>query len=194
MIGALASLDQIGDRLGSGGQGMVFHATRSGEGFQQRGALKVLVGRLANDDSLRRFKRERRLLASLDHPGIPTLLDGGVLDDGSPWLVVELVDGQILSDRLKHGVLSPRAAADLVINLCGILSHAHQRLIAHLDLKPGNVMLEPGGGVRLLDFGVARLLDDASGHTEQTGAAFTPAFAAPEQIDLGPTGTATDIY
>ncbi|MEM7704395.1 MAG: serine/threonine-protein kinase [Pseudomonadota bacterium] len=199
MIGALASLDQIGawrigDRLGSGGQGMVFHATRSGEGFQQRGALKVLVGRLANDDALRRFKRERRLLASLDHPGIPTLLDGGVLDDGSPWLVVELVDGETLSDRLKHGVLPPRAAADLVINLCGILSHAHQRLIAHLDLKPGNVMLEQGDGVRLLDFGVARLLDDTSDHTEQTHSAYTPAFAAPEQIDQRPTGTATDIY
>ncbi|MEM1091343.1 MAG: protein kinase [Pseudomonadota bacterium] len=199
MIGALASLDQIGawrigDRLGSGGQGMVFHATRSGEGFQQRGALKVLVGRLANDSSLRRFKRERRLLASIDHPGIPTLLDGGVLDDGSPWLVVELVDGQTLSDRLKHGVLSPTDAVDLVISLCRILSHAHQRLIAHLDLKPGNVMLEQGGGIRLLDFGVARLLDDTSDHTEQTHSAFTPAFAAPEQIDQGPTGTATDIY
>ncbi len=185
---------RVGKPLGSGGQGTVYAVTRSGEGFEQSGALKLLNSRLANPSALRRFERERRLLASLDHPGIPTLLDGGVLEDGSPWLVVELVQGETLSSRLRQAPLPQDEAVDLGISLCDTLSHAHQKLIAHSDLKPGNVMLDQGGRVRLLDFGIARLVDDASHAIAQTGPAYTPAFAAPEQINQQPATTATDIY
>lgn len=183
---------QIEQLMASGGQGSVYRARRSDAEFEQTGALKVLNSRLADPAATRRFQRERQLLASLDHPGIPTLLDGGVLDDGSPWLVTEFVDGKTLSAQTRQSPLKPSGLVDLAIELCAALSHAHRQLVAHLDLKPGNVMLDSQGRVRLLDFGIARMVDADA--LVLTGQAYTPAFAAPEQINQQTASTATDIY
>jgi serine/threonine-protein kinase len=186
--------------LGRGGMGVVVLAERDDGEFRQRVAIKLLAADPARAERLAaRLRAERQILAALDHPGIAKLLDGGALPDGSPFLVMEYVEGERI-DRYcdRHG-LGTRARLDLLLGVCDAVESAHRRLIVHRDLKPGNILVNPAGEVKLLDFGIAKLLDPASfdwtvAATEQGVSPLTLLYASPEQVRGEPIGTASDVY
>jgi tetratricopeptide (TPR) repeat protein/tRNA A-37 threonylcarbamoyl transferase component Bud32 len=184
---------RLGALIGRGGAGEVYHVQRADGAFVQAAALKRLHRDAAPD--IERFHVERQVLASLEHPGIARLLDGGVADDGRLYAVVEYVDGEPLTthcDRLRLG-LDARLA--LFLQVCAVVAHAHRSLVVHRDLKPGNILVTAEGRVKLLDFGVAKRLDavPAAG-ADATTAPFTSDYAAPEQLTGAPITTATDVY
>ena len=182
--------------LGHGGMGMVYLATRQGDGFLQRGALKLIKRGMDSAAVLERLRRERRILASLNHPNIAHLLDGGITEAGQPFLVMEYVDGSPLADWAQRTQASLAARVTLFLQLCEAVAHAHRQLVVHSDIKPGNVLVDAEGHPHLLDFGIAKLLDDESA-AEQTvlhARFLSRAYAAPEQIDGGAISTATDVY
>ena len=184
--------------LGQGGMGTVYLAERDAH-FAQRVAVKLIRRGLHLDRELvRRFVDERQMLASLEHPGIARLLDGGVTDDGLPWFAMELVDGEPV-DRFCDGRrLSIDERLELFRTIAAAVHYAHQRGIIHRDLKPSNILVRADGTVKLLDFGVAKLLapnDDVTGPLTRTGARLlTPEFASPEQIRGDPVTPASDVY
>lgn len=188
-IGAYRLLEE----LGSGGMGAVFLAERDIDGAAQRVALKLLHG-LPTSEGRRRFARERALLAGLNHPNIAALLDGGETDQGQPYLVMEYVDGVPISDWVRSTQPSLTARLRVLARVCAAVAHAHQRLVLHRDIKPGNILVRPDGEPVLLDFGIAKVLDDTTGLAETATLAFTPAYAAPEQITGRGITTATDVY
>ncbi len=180
--------------IGRGGMGRVFLARR--EDLPKRVALKLIREPLASPDRVGRFGVEQRVLAGLEHPNIAQLLDAGVTDDGSPWLAMEYVDGETISafcDRRGHSV-DQRLA--LFLGVCAAVRFAHSNLVVHRDIKPSNIMVTSDGRPKLLDFGVAKLLDPAAdADLTRTGArVLTPSYAAPEQITGGRVSTATDVY
>lgn len=186
--------------LGSGGMSTVYRAERADGAFERQVALKMVRhGRLLGDAE-RRFERERRILARLIHPRIATLLDGGVTDDGRGFLVMELVEGVPLTRYAVDHDLGIEERLRLVVQVTEAVDHAHRNLVVHRDLKPSNILVRHPGEVKLLDFGVASLLDDgtASGSGEpltRTGMhLMTPDYAAPEQIRGEAVTTATDVY
>ncbi|HEX4480128.1 MAG TPA: serine/threonine-protein kinase [Rudaea sp.] len=182
--------------VGRGGMGEVYAATRVEAEFEQRGALKLL--RFEAIGELARFNAERRILARLDHPGIARLLDGGVAQDGRPYTVMTFVEGKSLIDycHTRHASLHERL--DLFEQVCDAVAFAHRNLIIHRDLKPANTLVDADGKVKLLDFGIAKLIDAsaASGASDPnlTVAPFTPDYAAPEQLSGTAVTTATDVY
>ena len=185
--------------VGRGGMGVVYLAERADEQFTQRVALKVV--RFEDQDSAtlrRRFMEERQILALLEHPGIARLIDGGVMDDGAPWLAMEFVDGAPLLDYCTRQRLSVRERIALLIDICDTVDYAHRRLVVHRDLKPSNVMVTADGKVKLLDFGIAKLLETGREAGETfTGVRmqpFTPDYASPEQLLGQPVSTASDAY
>ncbi len=192
------------EEIGQGGMGKVFLARRSDGQFDQLAAIKLLSGRPSAIEQ-RYLARERQILASLTHPNIARLYDGGSTPQGQPYLVMEYVQGlQIHRYCDQHG-LSLAARLRLIIDVCAAVVYAHQQLIVHCDLKPGNILVTSDGRPVLLDFGVSRLVDvaDWGGSTDDavlntntalTGAAYTPRFASPEQKARGQVGTASDIY
>ena len=175
--------------IGAGGQGQVYEVTRDDGQFEQPGALKILSA-LGGPGPIRRFLRERQLLAELSHPSIPALIDGGIRE-GQPWLVTELVAGVRLDEwRLSDpGSIAARMA--VLTQLCDAVAHAHSRLVIHRDIKPQNVLMEADLTPRLLDFGTARRV---SSDASRTDSVFTLAYAAPEQVRDGVITPATDIY
>jgi tetratricopeptide (TPR) repeat protein len=180
--------------IGRGGMGEVYLATRTDASFEQRAALKLLRYEAAGE--LQRFHAERRILAKLEHPGIARLLDGGMAADGRPYTVMEYVEGQSLTEycRERRSSLAERLA--LFTQVCDAVAFAHRNLVIHRDLKPDNIVVNAHGEVKLLDFGIAKLLDAAATpHTgEVTIAPFTPDYAAPEQLTGQAVTTATDVY
>ena len=185
-------------RLGAGGMGVVYAAERAGEGFRQRAALKLIRPGFGADFR-DRFLRERALLASLDHPGVAGLLDGGMTDDGLPYLAMELVEGTSITDYATQHALSLRDRIRLFVQACEAVAHAHRHLVVHRDLKPAHVLVVEGErgqpAVKLLDFGVAKLLDGSEDGLTLTGAGpVTLQYAAPEQLTRQPVTTATDVY
>ncbi len=187
--------DFVVDRpIGSGGMGEVFEAHREGDGFRQRVALKLL--RVNASDNRAAFNRERQLLAELEHPGIARLIDGGIAGDGRPYLAMEFVDGAPIDQWVAAQGASLETRLKLFLEVCDTLAFAHARLIVHRDLKPSNILVDRTGRTRLVDFGVAKLLDDVvpEGGAETTVALMTPDFAAPEQLEGGAISVATDIY
>ena len=185
--------------LGRGGMGTVYLAERSDGEFEQRVALKVVRRSFADSDLRRRFRRERQILASLNHPNIARLFDGGVSEDGEPYLVMEYVEGSRIDDYCEERGLSVEGRLRLFLTVCGAVQHAHQNLIVHCDLKPTNIMVTRGGEVKLLDFGVAKLLNpEPAGagltQTQTQQLALTPEYASPEQVRGGRVTTATDVY
>lgn len=182
---------QIVGLVGRGGMGEVYEAQRADGQYEQRVALKLLRRELA--DQTGRFQSERQTLARLDHPGIARLLDGGVADDGRPYMVMEFVQGSTLIDwcRTHHSPLPQRLA--LFVAVCEAVAFAHRNLVVHRDIKPGNVLVTDAGTVKLLDFGVAKLLSPID-YTETQFAPMTPGYAAPEQLMRGIVTTATDVY
>ncbi len=182
--------------LGMGGMGAVYLAERVDGGFDQRVAVKLMRSGPLSTDAVARFRRERQILAFLNHPHIARLLDGG-LDQGMPYLIMEHVDGASIDQHCTSQSLDLRAILTLFISVCEAVDHAHRNLVVHRDLKPGNILVTPAGDVKLLDFGVARLLDDGPPDvavTQAGPAPYTPAYASPEQIRGAPLSTATDIY
>ena len=182
--------------LGQGGMGAVYLAERIEGGFTQRAALKLVRPGLGGEDLLARFRYERQILAALEHPNIARLLDGGAGPDGEPFLALEYVEGEDLRDYCDTGRLGLDARLRLFLTVCAAVEHAHARLIVHRDLKPSNILVAADGSVKLLDFGIAKLLDAAHA-TEATVARlrmFTPEYAAPEQVRGEPASTAVDVY
>lgn len=183
------------DRLiGRGGMGEVYEASRVDAAFEQRAALKLLRQEAATQ--IERFHAERQFLARLEHPGIARLLDGGTTADGRPYTVMEYVEGVSLTRfcRERRANLHERLA--LFMQVCDAVAFAHRNLIIHRDLKPDNILVTADGSVKLLDFGIAKLIDMAAlpGEVEHTVAPFTPDYAAPEQFSGEPVTTSTDIY
>lgn len=187
-------------RLGQGGMGSVWLAERHDGRFERRVAIKFLRFSLASAGSTERFKREGRILGQLAHPHIAELIDAGVTEKGEPYLVLEHVEGKPIDEYCDDRQLDVDGRIRLLLDVSDAVSHAHASLIVHRDLKPSNVLVRNDGEVKLLDFGIAKLLGDESGSAEATlltlegGAALTPQFAAPEQITGAPVTTATDVY
>ncbi|WP_460832064.1 serine/threonine-protein kinase, partial [Lysobacter humi (ex Lee et al. 2017)] len=179
------------ERIGHGGMGEVFRAARDDGAFDRDVALKRIWGGFAPLTG--RFLRERQVLARLQHPGIAQLFDGGVTDGGQPWFAMELVRGEPITrwcDARRAGL---EQRVDLVREVCAAVDVAHRALIVHRDLKPANVLVGEDGRAKLLDFGIAKLLDEVDAEQTQT-LAMTPAWAAPEQRDGRPVTTASDVY
>ncbi len=187
---------RIEDRLGAGGMGEVWAAERADGTFEQRVAVKLLRRGLETDSLLRRFALERRILARLVHPGIARLVDAGSSPDGRPYFVMEHVQGRPITDWARARDLAVEARLELVLATCAAVDFAHRNLVVHRDLKPSNVLVTGAGEVKLLDFGIAKLLEPEAGSevTELEGRALTPTYAAPEQIRGEPVTTATDVY
>ncbi len=180
--------------LGHGGMGAVFLGERCDGQFEQRVALKVARLGLAGDEALRRFLAERRILAGLEHPQIARLLDGGVTPEGLPFFAMEYVDGVPIGDYCDERHLSLPQRIELFLGVCAAVDHAHHRLVVHRDLKPSNIFVTAGGDVKLLDFGIAKLLGADDESTRTLERRLTPAYAAPEQIRGEPVTTATDVW
>ena len=178
--------------LGKGGMAAVFLGSREGGDFRQDVAIKLLRRGLYSEVEQRLFLRERQVLASLSHPNIARLFDGGVTDAGIPYLVMEYVDGRTITQHSDERKLDVAARLELFQTVCHAVDAAHRALIVHRDIKPSNVLVSSDGAVKLLDFGIAKLLEDnvESG----TVGVFTPDYAAPEQIAGRHVTTATDVY
>ncbi len=184
-------------QIGRGGMGVVYEARRLHDGVEQRVAIKVLPAWSAAP-LIERFRFERRVLAGLDHPGIARLVDTGTTDDGRPYFVMELVRGQAIDVWCREQRLTPRQRVALVERACAAVAHAHQHLVVHRDLKPGNILVTTDGMPKLLDFGIATLLSADHGISlERTATGhqtFTLEFASPEQVRGEPVSTASDVY
>jgi serine/threonine-protein kinase len=182
--------------LGRGGMGEVWLAQRIEGDFRQDVALKLVRRGMDSEELQRRFVRERRILAELSHPGIARFIDGGVGDDGAPWYAMEHVEGVPLTEFARASALNVRERVALLAQVAETVAYAQTRLVVHRDLKPSNILVDAQRRVRLLDFGIAKLLDD-DGDAEQTATgvrAMSPAYAAPEQILDEAISTATDVY
>lgn len=186
--------------LGRGGMGQVWLARRTDGRYDGQVAIKLLQSGLLGHGDAARFEREGRILARLDQPHIARLIDAGVGGDGrQPYLVLEYVDGEPIDRHVKQRDLPLSQRLQLVIDAAEAVAHAHARLILHRDLKPSNMLVRADGQLKLLDFGIAKLLDEparggAGELTRQAGAAFTPSYAAPEQLQGNDVTTATDVY
>lgn len=195
LVGGLVGPFRVERLIGQGGMASVFLAQREGTDFQQTVALKVLQRGLYSAVEQRLFRRERRALAALEHPNIARLIDGGVTESGVPFLAMEFVDGVAITQYCAQRQLDLQARLMLFLTVCRAVDAAHRALIVHRDIKPSNILVTAAGGVKLLDFGIAKLLDQEGDETTHAGlSAMTPQYAAPEQIAGDTITTATDVY
>jgi eukaryotic-like serine/threonine-protein kinase len=193
---------RLGHELGHGGMGTVYSATREQGDFEQHVAVKLLRRGLDTDDILARFRAERQILASLNHPNIAHLLDGGATSEGRPYLVMELVEGVPITEYCDRVHASVRERLRLCVLVARAVQSAHRALVVHRDLKPSNILVTTDGTPKLLDFGIAKLLDPSHGQTDgqadvQTLSELqpmTPDYASPEQLLGQPVTTATDTF
>jgi serine/threonine protein kinase len=195
--GTLIGAWRLVREIGRGGMGVIFLAERADGSYQQQAALKLLrtAGRSRHRDAVR-MARERQSLASLQHPNIARLIDGGETADGAPYLVLEYIEGETIDAYCTARNLGVRARIALVEKVAAAVQSAHQQLVVHRDIKPSNVLVGKDGEPKLLDFGIARLLESpVSGETTHEGALlFTPRYASPEQVSGMPVSVATDVY
>lgn len=185
--------------LGEGGMGAVYLGVRADAEFQQQVAIKVVRRGMDTRFILNRFRHERQILAALDHPNIARLLDGGTTADGRPYFVMEYIAGQPLTQYCNERQLGLTARLKLFLPICNAVQYAHQKLVVHRDLKPGNVLVNEDGVPKLLDFGIAKLLDNSQQGEAQTQTAtqmrmLTPDYASPEQVRGQQITTASDVY
>jgi eukaryotic-like serine/threonine-protein kinase len=185
--------------IGHGGMGSVYLALRDDDQYRRRVAMKIVRHGLISPELVHRFRQERQILASLDHEGIAKLLDGGATDDGRPYLVMEYVEGQSIDQFCDNRRLSVVERLELFRTVCAAVQFAHQNLIVHRDLKPGNVLVSATGVAKLLDFGIAKLLNPELATstllpTRQDVRLMTPEYASPEQARGEPVTTASDVY
>lgn len=184
--------------IGQGGMGTVYLVERSDGHFKQTAALKLLRG-LPSAERLQYFFRERQMLATLTHPNVARLLDGGATDRGQPYLVMEYVDGAPIDVYVRTQRLNTTQILTLFASACEAVAFAHRQLIVHCDLKPSNLLINKEGRPVLLDFGIARLvdrvgMDEVADASAPTSAGYTPRYASPEQREHGTVSTASDIY
>ena len=183
--------------LGRGGMGTVYLAERADDAFEQQVALKVVRGVVASPSAVERFLAERRILARLEHPNIARLLDGGTTPEGAPYFVMERVEGEPLDAYCDRRRLGVRERLRLFVTVCEAVQHAHRNLVVHRDLKPSNLLVTAGGTVKLLDFGIAKLLDrtgEGAGLTRRGDLPMTPEYASPEQVRGEPVSVSSDVY
>lgn len=189
---------QLLHELGTGGMGTVYLAERVEGGFQQRGALKLIRPALDSEEFERRFAQERQILATLTHPGIARLLDGGRDGDGRPYLVMEYAEGQALDRYCDERKLNIEQRLALFLQIGEAVAHAHRHLVVHRDLKPSNILVSTDGTVKLLDFGIAKALAATNAQmqleTRTVARLFTPEYASPEQVQGRRATTAADVY
>ncbi|HEY4842105.1 MAG TPA: protein kinase [Terriglobales bacterium] len=190
---------KIVERIGVGGFGEVYRAFRADDQYRKEVALKVVRGGQDSGFVFSRFKNERQILANLDHPNIARLHDGGTAEDGVPYFVMELIDGQPLDQYCNRRQLSVTERLSLFLQVCSAVQYAHQRLIIHRDIKPSNILVTSDGTPKLLDFGIAKLLDpeistEGPEPTLTVFRALTPGYASPEQVKGDPITTASDVY
>ncbi len=189
---------EVVEEIGRGGMGVVFKARRSDQGFERLAAVKVVKRGMDTDDILQRFERERRILAGLDHPNIARVVDGGSTEDGLPYFVMELIEGENILAYAGRRRLGIAERLRLFRQVCSAVQYAHQRLVIHRDIKPGNVLVTSEGRVKLLDFGLAKVLGGHDGdlldRTRTVHRLFTPDYASPEQVRGETLTTASDVY
>ena len=184
--------------VGSGGMGTVYLAERADRQFQMQVAIKLIKRGMDTDSVLRRFAHERQILASLEHPNIARLLDGGTTDEGLPYFVMEYIQGERIDRYAEEHQLSISERLELFRQVCGAVSYAHQHLVVHRDLKPSNILVTADGVPKLLDFGIAKIIQPADGAgtfaTMTASPIMTPEYASPEQIEGAPATTLSDVY
>jgi non-specific serine/threonine protein kinase/serine/threonine-protein kinase len=195
--------DRVGGRIGpfkilkligAGGMGAIYLAERDDDQYRRRVAIKVIKRGMDTDHVLHRFNNERQILANLNHPNIARLYIGGATDDGLPYFVMEFIDGSPLIEYADRKRLSVSERLKLFRKVCAAVQYAHQNLVVHRDLKPTNILVTPDGEPKLLDFGIAKVLDAATENTVTEFRALTPEYASPEQIRGESITTASDVY
>lgn len=199
LIGQSVGSYTIKEKIGEGGMGSVYLAERRDGQFEHRVAIKIIQHGKATRENIRRFQRERNILAGLNHPGIAKLFDGGVTEDGYPYLIMEYVEGIPIDRYCRKHNNSTEQKVLLFQQVLEAVRHAHENLVIHRDLKPGNILVDGKGNVKILDFGISKLLEENEDETAATlthiGARLlTPRYAAPEQITQSNITTATDLY
>src|SRR5580704_1020559 len=190
---------RLDEQIGEGGMGAVFRASRADDQYRKQVAIKLLKEGFESSYALARFRAERQILANLEHPNIARLLDGGQTEEGFPYFVMELVDGEPIDQYCDTHKLSINERLRLFCIICSAVEYAHQNLVIHRDLKPANILVTAEGVPKLLDFGIARLLSpdllaDESDRTVNLLRVMTPEYASPEQIRGDPVTTASDVY
>ncbi len=181
--------------IGAGGMGAVFLAERDDGEFSQQVAIKIIRQTVADSELINRFRRERQILANLNHPNIAKLLDGGVSANGEPFLAMEFVEGEAITKFAERENLNLEARLKLFLKVCAAVSFAHRNLVVHRDIKPLNILVTKDGEPKLLDFGLAKLTEQSADEKTQTAFhALTPAYASPEQLKNEPITTSSDIY
>ncbi|HEX3187107.1 MAG TPA: protein kinase [Pyrinomonadaceae bacterium] len=200
MLGRRLGAYRIEREIGRGGMGAVYEAVRVDNEFNKRAAIKLVKRGMDTDFILRRFRKERQILAALDHPHIGALLDGGTTDDGLPYFVMEYIEGQPLYSYCDNNQLNVTERLKLFRSICDAVHYAHQKQVVHRDIKPSNVLVTSAGTPKLLDFGIAKLLnpqiagDITHDPTATAMRLMTPEYASPEQVQGAPTTPTTDVY
>jgi non-specific serine/threonine protein kinase/serine/threonine-protein kinase len=194
----------IGERIGHykivreierGGMGAVFEAVRFDGEFEQRVAVKLVNRNFFSDELIKRFKKERQILAKLEHPNIVRLLDGGFTRDKTPYYVMEFIEGTPINVYCRENELDTEQRLNLFLQVCEAVAYAHRQLIVHRDLKPSNILVTKNEQAKLLDFGIAKILEaDTDAQTQTQNAPLTPAYASPEQIKGETITTASDVF
>ncbi|MDT4897391.1 MAG: eukaryotic-like serine/threonine-protein kinase [Acidobacteriota bacterium] len=195
--GALVGRYRIVREIGRGGMGLVLLAVRADDQFEKQVAVKILRRGMDSEEIVRRFRNERQILASLDHPYIAQLFDGGMTDDGLPYFVMEYIEGQPLDKYADEQRLSIKQRLELFRKVCEAVQYAHQNLVVHRDLKPSNILITTPGVPKLLDFGIAKVLSpdlSASEPTRTETRMMTPDYASPEQVRGEKLTTRSDVY
>src|SRR6185437_1150814 len=185
--------------IGGGGMGQVYRAVRADDEYRQEVAIKVVRAGVDAEFVAQRLRTERQILASLAHPNIARLLDGGTTDEGVPYIVMELIDGDPITRYCSGRRLDVRARLELFLDVCSAVQYAHQRMVIHRDLKPSNILVTPDGTPKLLDFGIAKALEPnvvpaSADLTINTMRILTPEYASPEQMKGEPVTAASDVY
>jgi serine/threonine-protein kinase len=177
--------------------GSVYLATRKTGHFEQRVAVKLILRGVYDQTALRRFRTECQILARLEHPNIARMIDGGIHSDGTPFIAMEFVDGEPIDEYCQRSELDLRSRLELFVSVCAAVEHAHKHSTIHRDLKPGNILVTADGSVKLVDFGIARVLDAAGQDAQRTATAhvcMSPPYASPEQMRGDILSTASDVY
>ncbi len=193
-LGRRVGVYQLVEQIGQGGMGEVYRAVRADGQYDKEVAIKFVRVGLDTSSVLERFRHERQVLASLDHPNIARLLDGGTTDDGIPYLVMELIYGIPMDQYCAAQKLSVPERLRLFLQICSAVQYAHQHLVIHRDIKPGNILVTREGVPKLLDFGIAKILDSPLGTQATVVNPMTPEYASPEQIQGAAITTSTDVY
>ena len=197
--GELVGSFRIVREIGRGGMAIVYLAARADRQFEQEVALKIMKPGMDTAEVLRQFEQERQILASLNHPNIARLLDGGATRDGRPYIAMEYVEGRPIQQFCDDNRLTVTERIRLLVTVGRAVQYAHRNLVVHRDLKPSNILVTDEGILKLLDFGIAKLLGpakqaDAAPLTRRTTRLMTPEYASPEQVRGEPVTTASDVY